>query len=198
MPEDPTRRPTVAPPPRPVDTSVFAPAKPALPSALRNPTERDDTRKPDGVATPSTPPAKRSRPAAPASSQNTVPPTSGPSRKRAVAIQIEPDLHEALDSWRRETNRPFVDCVATAHFEHGAEVCKRFRDAADPDRASFGLSNMSRPLLRGREVTLWITNDGLKVIDDAARSVPLSRRAYIHELLRIALNDRLQGSNRHD
>ena len=189
MSETPTRRPTVAPPPRPIDTSAFAPPTPALPGASTSPTERDDTRKPDDIATPSTQPTKRSRPPAPARSQKAPPPTSGAPRKRAIAVKIEPDLHDALDSWRRETHRPFVDCVATAHLAHGAEVCKRFSDAADPARASFGLSNMSRPLLTGREVTLWITNEGLKAIDDAARSIPLTRRAYIHELLRVALKD---------
>ena len=110
--------------------------------------------------------------------------------KRSASVTIEPDLFEAFDSWRSETGRSFADYVLSAHLEHGARAVARLHLQHDPVRAAHGLPQLRRQLEPGKTLTMWILRESLDELDAAARSVDMSRRAYIDALLRVALRDK--------
>ena len=97
--------------------------------------------------------------------------------KVTASVRIEPDLHKAFSSWKQNTGRSLTDCVLSAHLTHGEEICERLRAEDDPDRAANGLPRLGRQLVRGKEVWLWITKEGLDELNAAARSVRMTRRA---------------------
>ena len=157
----------------PVAQTVPQPAPEAPPAAAKVPTPPD-------VAAHATPLGDRS-------------PLRGPHEKRGVDVSLEQDLYVAVSDWRDRNAQTFADCVLAAHLTHGDTVTERLRATDDPRRAELGMTRVTRPLARGKGMGLWITAEGLALLDDAARIVRLSRRAYIHELLREALVDTLEG-----
>ena len=117
------------------------------------------------------------------------PPPRAEGTKRSVSVSIEPDLFDAFDSWRSETERSFADCVLSAHLTHGEEIVERLHAEYDHVRAAHGLPQLRRQLEPGETRTMWITREGLDELNAAARSVRMTRQAYTHELLRVALRD---------
>ena len=99
---------------------------------------------------------------------------------------INPALREELRVFCAKTRMTITGAVMTAHLECGEKVQQLLQPTDDDkDAVAMGLApRRSRGRLGpGQPLAMWLTAAMLGSIDDAARSVNVTRRRYVTELL---------------
>lgn len=116
------------------------------------------------------------------------PPDPAPARakKKSVVVFIEEDLLSRLRSHCAATGQSPTEVILIAHLESGDAVRRGLRPTeADRRRVALGLPQVaaSGRLGPGKPLSLWLSATSLAELTAAARSVGVTRRRYLTELV---------------
>lgn len=120
------------------------------------------------------------------------PPKTAPARakKKSAVVFIKEDLLTEFRSLCDATRRSPTEVILTAHLESGDAVRRGLRPTeADRRRIALGLPQVaaSGRLGPGKPLSLWLSATSLAELTAAARSVGVTRRRYITELVTAVL-----------